>query len=402
MTTLGAVHARARSRVATWVSEPTHVDIAIAAVVVAVTVVTTSAGPAAGRSDPLALVTATVAGGILAVRRRYPFATLLVSAMSAEVFLAHYDGRHGTVVLAAPLVALATVAELSPRRRGILLGGAVVLAVGIVHVWVKPAVLGAENLALAAFGGLAVAAGTASRHRRAYLAEVQARADRAEADREAEACRRVTEERLRIARDLHDVLGHHLALIHIQARVAARAVGEGADPDGLAAGALQHVCTASKTALTDLGATIGLLRRPDEPADPTDPVGGLDTLDDLLLAYRGSGLDITVTTTGDARPIAAPVALTAYRVIQESLTNVCKHAGPTQVTLRLSFGPDAVEVTVDNRGTARPAPRLSTGAGHGLVGMRERVAALGGRFAAGPRPGGSFRVTAHLPLTVAA
>jgi signal transduction histidine kinase len=396
MTTLGVVHARARSRVGTWVSEPFHVDAAIGALVVAVTLVTTTAGPGGGRLDALTLVTVTAAGGVLAVRRRYPFAALLVSALAAETFLAHHDGRYGTLVLAAPLVALATVAELSPRRLAILAGGVVVLSIGIAHVWVRPAVLGPENLALAAFGGLAVAAGTASRHRRAYLAEVQARADRAEADREAEADRRVTEERLRIARDLHDVLGHHLALIHIQARVAARALD---DPGGVAAGALDHVCAASKTALTELGDTIGLLRRPGEPADPTEPVGDLDALDGLLAAYRRSGLDITATVDGDARPVTAPVGLTAYRVIQESLTNVCKHAGPTRVSVRLSFAGEAVEVTVDNRPTGRPAS--GAGGGHGLVGMRERVAALGGRFAAGPRPDGSFRVTAQLPLAAA-
>jgi signal transduction histidine kinase len=395
MTTLGVVHARARSRAGGWAREPFHVDVSIAAVVVAVTVVTTTAGPSGGRLDALALASAVAAGGVLAARRRYPFATLLVSAVAAEVFLAHHDGRHGALVLAAPLVALATVAEVSPHRRAIVLGGIVVASIGIVHVWVKPAVLGAENLALTAFGGLAVAAGTASRHRRAYLAEVQARADRAEADREAEAARRVTEERLRIARDLHDVLGHHLALIHIQARVAAHAL-DGAD--GPAASALDHVCAASKTALTELGDTIGLLRRPGEPADPTDPVGGLDALDALLAAYRRSGLDITASIDGDARPVTAPVALTAYRVIQESLTNVCKHAGPTRVTVRLSYRADAVEVTIDNSPTGRPASR---GGGHGLVGMRERVTALGGQLVAGKRPGGAFRVAARLPLTVA-
>ena len=299
-------------------------------------------------------------------------------------------------------MALCTFAELSTRRRALLIGCGIVLTFGVVHVWVKPAGLGVDNLALAAFGGLAVAAGTASRHRRAYLAEAQARAEHAEADREAEARRRVTEERLRIARDLHDVIGHHLALIHIQARVAAHALDTANEP---AARALDHVCTASKTALTELGDTIGLLRQPGEPADPTDPVGGLapvgslTRLDDLLSAYRRSGLDVDVEITGTVRPVAGPADLTAYRVLQESLTNVCKHAGPTSVTVALAYQPHTLVLTVDNRSTGQPAARHDR-TGHGHVGMRERVSALGGAFTAGPAPGGRYRVTARLPLTV--
>jgi signal transduction histidine kinase len=399
MTMLDGLPDRARTRAHAWAARPVRGDAVIGAVIVVVTLVTTTAGPQGGRLDMLALVSGTVAGGVLVVRRRYPFATLVVSALAAEVYLAHHDGRHGALMLAAPLVALATVAELSPRRRAILVGGVIALSVGVVHVWVKPAILGAENLALFAFGGLAVAAGTASRHRRAYLAEAQARADQAEADRDAEARRQVTEERLRIARDLHDVVGHHLALIHIQARVAAHTLDGTNGAGGPAARALDHVCAASKAALTDLGDTIGLLRQPGDPVDPTAPVGGLDRVDALLAVYRRSGLDIGVTVSGTARQVAGPADLTAYRVVQESLTNVCKHAGPTSVTIDLAYQPDALVVAVENRSTGHPVPRAG---GHGHVGMRERVEAVGGSFTAGPVPGGRYRVTARLPLTAAA
>jgi signal transduction histidine kinase len=365
-------------------------DAVIAVVIVAVTLVTTTAGPHGRPLGTFALVTAVVAGGVLVVRHRYPFATLLVSALAAEAFLAHHDSRNGLLILAAPLVALSTVAERATRMHAVLVGGVIVLAVGITHVWLKPALLGAENLALAAFGGLAVAAGTASRHRHAYLAEARARADQAEADRDAEARRRVTEERLRIARDLHDVIGHHLSLIHIQARVAAHALNQS---DDASARALDHVCAASKAALTDLGDTIGLLRHSDDPVDPTAPVCGLDRVDDLLATYRRSGLDIAVAVTGAVRPVAGPVDLTAYRVLQESLTNVCKHAGPTSVTVELAYREDTLEVAVENAVTGHPAGRP----GHGHVGMRERVGALGGTLTAGPIPGGRYRVTARLP-----
>jgi signal transduction histidine kinase len=367
-------------------------------VVVAVALLTTAAGRDGQPLDTTAVVTASIAGGALVFRRRLPFATLLVSGLAAEVFLAHQDGRHASLMLAAPLVALATVAEIAPRTRAVFVAGLIVLSIGITHVFLKPQVLGAENLALAAFGGLAVAAGTASRHRHAYLAEARARADQAAADRDSEARRRVTEERLRIARDLHDVVGHQLALIHIQARVAAHAL-DGAD-GAAARAALDHVCAASKAALTDFGDTIGLLRQPGDPVDPTVPVGGLDRIDALLTGYRRSGLDIAVTVTGSERPVAGPADLTAYRVLQESLTNVCKHAGPTSVTIGLAYQPEALVVAVENRATGqRPA---GVAGGHGQVGMRERVEAVGGSFAAGPVPGGRYRVTARLPLTVPA
>jgi signal transduction histidine kinase len=395
MVILGALHDRARARAHAWAATPMRADAVVAVVIVAVTLVTTTAGPQGSTLDTLGVVSATVAGGVLVLRRRYPFATLLASALAAEVYLAHYDGRLASLVLAAPLVALATVAELATRMRAVFVGGVIVLSVGVTHAWLKPSMLGAENLALAAFGGLAVAAGTASRHRHAYLAEARARADQAEADRDAEARRRVTEERLRIARDLHDVIGHHLALIHIQSRVAAHALD---GDDGPAAQALDHVCAASKVALTDLGDTIGLLRQPDDPADPTAPVCGLDRIEELLATYRRSGLNIAVTVTGTQRQVAGPADLTAYRVLQESLTNVCKHAGPTTVTVDLAYRDDALELAVENPTTGPPTGHP----GHGHVGMRERIGALGGTFAAGPTPDRRYRVTARLPYTAAA
>jgi signal transduction histidine kinase len=366
-------------------------------VVYAVTLLTTSAGPSGGRLDAAAVTTATLACGALAVRRRWPFLVLVVSAIAAEAYLVQFEGHHGSMVLAAPLIALYTVADASTRRRALIIGVLAALALAGFHMLVKPSSwLGADNIALAALGGLAVAAGDASRNRRAYLAEVEARARHAETDREAEAARRVTEERLRIARDLHDAVGHHLALIYVQAGVAAHVL---TDPPAQAREALGHIRNASKTTLGELSATVGLLRQPGEQAAPTDPVVGLAGIDGLLAAFRRSGLAITAQVDGPARPIPVAADLTAYRVIQESLTNVCKHAGPTTVAVRLVYEPDSLRILVDNE-TAHP-PRSGAepaGAGHGLVGMRERVTALGGNLHAGPRPDGGYRVTAMLPL----
>jgi signal transduction histidine kinase len=381
-----------------------HADIAVAAVVYAVTLLTTATGPNGDPLDAWALAAAAVACGALALRQRYPFIVLALSGVAAEAYLALTHGRHGLMVVAAPLIALYTVAEASTRRRALIIAVLVVLAFAGFHMLVKPSSwLGAENVALAALGALAVAAGDAARHRRAYLAEVEARARHAEADREAEAARRVADERLRIARELHDDVGHRLALIHVQARVAAYALDRS---PAQARQALTHVREASKTALGELADTIGLLRQPGDRTAPTDPVAGLAGIEGLLAAFRRSGLRISERMLGDVRPVAGAADLTAYRVIQESLTNVCKHAGAATVELRVTYDADALRIVIDN-GAPGPAPRpgddaAPAGAGLGLVGMRERVAALGGSLHAGPRPDGGYRVSAVLPLEAAA
>jgi signal transduction histidine kinase len=368
----------------------------MSAVVFAVTLLTTATSPARGRLDAVTVAVATVACGVLVLRRRHPLTVFLVSAVAAEAYLAMYEGHEGAMILAAPLIALGTAAEHGSRRRALLIGVLAVLALAGVHMLVKPASwLGAENLALAAFGGLAVAAGDASRNRRAYLAEVEARARRAEADLDAEAARRVTEERLRIARDLHDVLGHQLALINVQAGVASYVLdGAAPDPPRPAQEALAHIRTASRTALEELRDTIGLLRAPDEAATPTEPTIGLTGLTALLASFRRAGLAIELRVGGRARPVPAPVDLTAYRIVQESLTNVCKHAGPCGVAVAVDYLTDGVRIEVRNEPTGRAPTAVH---GNGLLGMRERVAALAGTLRAGPRPDGGFAVVAWLP-----
>jgi signal transduction histidine kinase len=379
-----------------------YADVAMAFVVWAVTLVTTDR-PAGGQLDPVSIAIAALACSVLIGRRRFPVPVLFAAAAAAETYLGYDEGRGGALVLAAPLIALYTVAELSSRRRALAIGILAMLTLAGLHIVLKPSSpFGADNVALAALGGLAVAAGDGSRSRRAYHAEVQQRAARAEADREAEAARRVTEERLRIARDLHDVLGHHLALIHVQAGVVAHVLDA---PPEQAVQALAHIRTASKTALGELNDTIGLLRHPDDRAVPVEPTVGLAGVADLLALFRRSGLTITEHIDGSARPIAIAADLTAYRVIQESLTNVCKHAGPTTVSVRLKYRPDLLRIVVDNLAGTHPAygrggygTLARAGDGHGLAGMRERLTALGGRLDTGPRPEGGFRVMATLPL----
>jgi signal transduction histidine kinase len=379
-------------------------DAAIALAVFAATAVTTFAGhpvPVVG-NRVVALVSAVAACGVLAARRHRPLVTLAVSAVAAEVFLHQTGATRGQLILLAPSIALYTVADQVERRRGLLLGGLALVGLAGWHMVSHPAlaVLGPENLAFTALGGLAIAVGDSSRNRRAYLAEVEARARRAEVEREQDAQRRVTEERLRIARDLHDAVGHQLALISVQSNVAGQAIDTDA---GAAREAIGHVKSASRSALGELRDTIGLLRQPGEPVAPTaTPSPGLDGLDELLASLRVSGLDIDHRQEGDVVPLAPAADLTAYRVIQESLTNVYKHSPLRRARLTLAFETQQVRITVEDlagggTGTRSGDLDLFPTDRHGIVGMRERVLALGGRFTAGPRPDGTFQVTATLP-----
>jgi signal transduction histidine kinase len=383
-------------------------DAAIALTMFAATMLTTFAGHGAAAvgtagSRPVTIGAAAAACGALAGRRRHPLAVLAVSTAAAELLLIHDEGTRGVLILLAPSIALYTVAEQPERRRGLLLGtGALALFV-IAHALAHPAraLLGPENLAFAALGALAIAAGDSSRNRRAYLAEVERRAEHAEAEREHDARRRVAAERLRIARDLHDAVGHQLALISVQSNVAAQSVDHDA---GAARQALGHVKSASRQALAELRDTIGLLRQPGDPVAPTAvPAPGLDALEELLAALRASGLTLDHGSSGSAVPLAPAADLTAYRVVQEALTNVAKHSCSRQARLTLAYGTDGLRIEVvdlSGGGTAGgfgPADAPVSADRHGIRGMRERVLALGGAFTAGPRPDGTFHVIASLP-----
>jgi signal transduction histidine kinase len=366
---------------------PYGADLALAAMVSSVMLL-----GAAPDGPGVAVIPVTgLAGGALVFRRRRPFTALGLATAGAVAYSA-VTGAHG-VALAAPLIALYNAADLTGRRRALTAGWLAVFTLAVTHVAIRGNPwAGWENVALIALGGLAVAAGDAARNRRKYVAEVEERARRAEHERDQEARRQVTEERLRIARDLHDVVGHHLALINVQAGVATHVL---ADRPDQALEALAHIRRTCRAGLDELRDTIGLLREPGEPAVPTEPAAGLAGLADLVASFARSGLRVDHDVAGAARPLPPAVDLTAYRVIQESLTNVRKHAGDVSTArLRLTYERAAVRILVEDDGNA-PAPG---GGGHGIAGMRERVAAIGGSLEAGPRPGPGFRVSARLPL----
>jgi signal transduction histidine kinase len=211
--------------------------------------------------------------------------------------------------------------------------------------------------------------------------------------REEEARRRASEERLRIARELHDALGHHLSLINVQAGVALH-VNEGLPEQ--ARGSLSAIKEASKEGLAELRSVLDILRQEDERA-PRSPTSTLARLDDLVTQAAAAGLEVRLETNGDVRPLPFGVDVAAFRIVQEALTNVTRHAGPATAVVRVAYRDRELTIQVDDDGRG-PGTMGTPRAGKGLLGMRERVAALGGDLEAVPRPEGGFRVRARLPL----
>jgi signal transduction histidine kinase len=290
---------------------------------------------------------------------------------------------------------------------------------------------------VAAFPLVAGVLGHSVRNGRAYLAAVEERARRAEESRDSEARRRVAEERVRIARELHDLVAHQITLANAQATVAAHLFDT--RPEQTRKSLAELVATTSD-ALDDLRATVGLLRQSGDTATPAEPPPGLSRLPTLLESFRRAGLEVSVHQEGTARPLPPGVDLTAYRIVQEALTNVTKHAGTGSARVRLAWGSDRVTITVADDGRGAPTtPTAVTGSsryrrpgttsmepgtstepgtsrglgrstvpsafpvsdrspGYGLIGMRERATAVGGHLFAGRRPEGGFLVSAQLPL----
>ncbi|GHG03420.1 two-component sensor histidine kinase [Streptomyces zaomyceticus] len=355
-------------------------------------------GPSFGDQVPdVTSVLIMVAGAsALVLRRRYPFRVLCFTG-TMSLFELVGDTRPATIAMSA-VVALYTVASRTDRPTTWRVGLATMAALTAAAMAFGPTPWYAqENLGIIAWTGMAAAAGDAVRSRRAFVDAIRERAERAERTREEEAGRRVAEERLRIARDLHDVVAHHIALVNVQAGVAAHVMDKRPDQ---AKEALAHVREASRSALDELRATVGLLRQSGDPEAPTEPAPGLAVLDGLLDTFRKAGLPVALARADGDKPLPATVDLAAYRIVQEALTNVRKHAGPdAKAEVSVVRVGRTVEITVLDNGTPRAASDPAPTGGHGLLGMRERVGAFGGTLTAAPRYGGGFRVQAILPVT---
>ncbi|MET7702565.1 sensor histidine kinase [Streptomyces sp. NPDC005485] len=328
--------------------------------------------------------------------RRHPRTVVVVTlgcAMAASVL-----GYLLNPLLLAPVMAAMYWLALHTDRRTtrLFLGGAVV-TMTVTTVLADP---GEHPLILRTIGPafwilLPVVSGSAARLRHAYWEAVQARATYAERSREEEARLRVAEERMRIARELHDVVAHHMALANAQAGTAkhlARSHPEQAER------ILGTLADTTSSALRELKTTVGLLRQANDTDAPLEPAPGLVRLPELTAACRSAGVKVTVSTEGTVRPLSPGVDLTAFRIVQEALTNVTKHASAATVQVGLAYTHDRLTITVtdDGAGTTPAAP--APGHGFGLIGMRERAQSVGGDLRAGRRPDGGFEVMTALPL----
>jgi len=344
----------------------------------------------------LGLVLAAVA---VLLRRRRPLLLLAATMAGSAVLIA--VTRERTPLMVAMLVLLYTVASRYERRIALLAGAATTTTLYlVVAVRIPGAALGPEGLATVAWTSLAVAVGDAVRNRRAYVAAVEERARRAEETREEEARRRVAEERLRIARDLHDVVAHRMAVINVHAGVASQLLT--VDP-ARATAALEEVQSSASIVLRELGGLLHVLRTSEEETNPRSPTPGFDELDALVASFTAVGLDIERVERGQRNDADETVELTLYRLVQEALTNAHRH-GTGGVRLVISNDRDHLDVEVTNGLGARSgAPEAAAeaagagaGAGLGLLGMGERVAAIGGTLHAGVVDG-RFVVSARLP-----
>ncbi len=366
------------------------VDGALAAGLAAFITVTTyfasHAQPARRSFDAGTIALILVAAGSLAARRRHPMIVMeVVFGATLIYFLLGY--ANGPIWLAL------IVAYVTAVVRGHRLAAAITALTGfVIFPWLDYLVRDGRAPSVTALVGLAawllVLLGGAEivrirRERTVEAAQI----------REEEALRRASEERLRIARELHDALGHHLSLINVQSGVALH-LNE-AMPEQ-ARSSLSAIKQASKEALTELRSVLDILRHEGEPA-PRFPTPTLARLDDLVSQAAAAGLEVRTETDGVVGPLPFGVDVAAFRIVQEALTNVTRHAGETTATVRVRYGERDLTVQVDDEGRSPPPP-AAAGSGTGITGMRERAGALGGRLEAGPRPGGGFRVRASFPL----
>jgi signal transduction histidine kinase len=348
-----------------------------------------------------------LSGLVLVVRRRWP---VPVFGTAALVSLVYYglDFPDGPGWLGL-FVALYTLAAYGDGRRSLVIAG---VGTGVLAVWwlfaatdIEPrAAIGWVFFRIGA-SVMSAALGESVRTRRVIAADAQQRAEQAERTREEQARARVDAERLRIAREVHDTVAHAIAIINVQSGVTAHVLDKRPER---AREALQAIEQTSSRALREMRAILGVLRDGD---DDRAPHPGLEQIGELTAKARDAGLEVTLQASSPAPPLPSAVGSAAYRILQESITNVIRHAGPTRVTVALNPGADVLEIRVTDEGrrtgngsadhpsgdrTNPSAP--SAKPGRGLLGMRERCQLLGGEFDAKPIPGGGFEVTARLPL----
>ena len=382
----------ARARAALSAS-PLVVDTAIALFLAALSFASFAGATAAG--TPLTAVTAILLlleSLPLIVRRRYPLAVMAVVSGATIVQLVISPADQPIQAGLGFLVATYTIGERLDRRTSLI--ATAITGIAIAVVFIGRAGIGVVLASLVQTELIFLVAwllGDAARIRRLYAGTLEERAQRLERERDEQAERAVRDERERIARELHDVVTHHVSVIVIQAGGALRVIEKRPDE---ARTALEAIASTGRLALTDMRRMLGILG--DQEA--SDPTPGLDRLDELLQQLRSAGLEVELVVEGDARTLDPGLAVSAYRIIQEALTNSLKHTGGGRARVVVRYGADALEITVDDqRGPRAPSVVEPPHEGRGLIGMRERATMLRGTLVAQPTARG-FLVSARLPI----
>jgi len=345
--------------------------------------------PGAAKVAVLALMAAP-----LVVRRIWPipvFGVMVAACIGAVL----WDRR--LVDGLALLIALYTVAALRPRRAALVCAGLLEIVVALFWVVLIGGAGRSDAIPYAGTVAAALGLGLYSAARRAWLAELRGRADRLERERDQHGALAAAAERTRIAREMHDVVAHHLTVMVTLSEAAAAA--SASSPDR-AAEVRRAVSATGRRALADTRRLLGVLRQPpgDDPAAALAPVPGLTQLDALIAEVRSAGLRTTLAVCGQPPEVPAGVQLTVYRLVQEALTNTLRHGGRgARATVRLRYLPGELRVDIDDDGAGATAP-APAGAGGGLIGMQERIGAYGGDVRAGPRQPAGWTVSARLRL----
>jgi signal transduction histidine kinase len=400
-----------RWRVGRWMQRhPLIVDAIVAALISALAFGSYIASVHQDRSgtvpprpvDALGFVFVALASLPLVIRRRQPLTAMGLILVGTAGYAVR--GYADSAVVLSLFIMMGTIGARFPRRRSLQ-------ALAVAEVVMVPAYFVAATRAhstptalTALFNGALLVVpwvfGENVRHRRQTFADAQERAVRAEQERAAEAQRAVAEERTRIARELHDVVAHAMTVMVVQASAARRVLETSPDQRDQAIEALTHVEGTGREGLAEMRRLLGVLRqRPERRAEPElTPQPGAHDLSALVRSWTDAGLDVDLSVQGDLDQLPPGIDLTAYRVVQEALTNTFKHAGPARARVSIVLEPSELQLEVpdDGRGAAATPPPTP---GHGLVGMHERVALYGGTVDTGPRAGGGFAVRALVPLT---
>lgn len=346
-------------------------------------------------NDALAYGAALAAAGLLLIRRRWP-----IPVLAGVVVLYALAATTGVLSLGIGLAigfSVFNVANRYPRGIATVAAAATATAAVVLSIYAaRDTGFDPRVFQFAVSVAFAAALGAATRSRRQYIEAVTERAERAEQTREAEAQRRVAEERLRIARDLHDAVAHQIAVISLNAGVASAAMEKRPEK---AQDALALIRGAARTVLDEIGGLLNVLRTGEEPAaEPGPPQLDLSHIDELVRAFGAAGMRVTVRTEGNLTSVSRNTGMVAYRVLQEALTNAHKHGAERRAHILLEVLPDKLRLTVTNPVSGRVQTVETPGGGHGLTGIRERVAMLHGTVETRPIAG-RFELKASLPLT---